>query len=232
MTTIRTLAFIALAFIASTQSVSGDDRPRYRGFHLGADLASVSALTGVAVSEAKIVHTRPAMMQELEWRPRYALTGGVPTQPEPVQQMVFSFFNDQLFKVVVDYDQERIAGMTDADLIEAISTEYGAPLLKVTQNKPRTVESQFDEIAGPPVAQWGNADYSVVLNRSSYAAGFRLVVTSTRLDGLARTAGAQARRLDEREAPQREIARKKKEAEDSRTFQEKARLPNKAAFRP
>jgi hypothetical protein len=38
--------------------------------------------------------------------------------------------------------------------------------------------------------------------------------------------------MDEREAPQREIARQKKETEDARTSQEKARLANKAAFRP
>jgi len=226
------LGMIAFGLVVSTQPLSGEDRPRYRGFRLGADLASVSALTGVPVSEAKTVHARPGVMQELEWRPRYSFTGAVPTQPEPVQQMVFSFFNDQLFKVVVDYDRERTEGMTDADMIEGISTEYGAPLLKVTLKKPSAVESQRDETSGPPVARWGDADYSVVLFHSSYAPGFRLVVISTRLEGLARAAGAQALRLDEREAPQRELARQKKEAEATRVSQEKARLPNKAAFRP
>lgn len=97
---------------------------------------------------------------------------------------------------------------------------------------PRAVESPVDETSGAPVARWGDANYSVVLYRSTYSPGFRLVVISTRHDGLARTAGAQARRQDEREAPQREIARLKQEAEDVRVSQEKARLPNKAAFRP
>jgi hypothetical protein len=57
-------------------------------------------------------------------------------------------------------------------------------------------------------------------------------VTSPRLEALARTAAAQAIRLDEHEAPQREIARQKKEVEDARLSQEKARITNKAAFRP
>jgi hypothetical protein len=53
-----------------------------------------------------------------------------------------------------------------------------------------------------------------------------------RLDALARTADAQALKLDAREAPQREAARQKKEADNARTSQEKARAANKAAFRP
>jgi hypothetical protein len=52
------------------------------------------------------------------------------------------------------------------------------------------------------------------------------------LDALARTADAQALRLDDREAPQRELARQKKEADETRTSQQKARLANKAAFKP
>ena len=47
-----------------------------------------------------------------------------------------------------------------------------------------------------------------------------------------RTADADAVRLDEREAPKREVARQQKEAEALRLSQEKARLTNKAAFKP
>ena len=52
-----------------------------------------------------------------------------------------------------------------------------------------------------------------MLYRSSYVSGFRMIVTSARLSALARTAAAQALRLDEREAPQREREHQKKEAE-------------------
>ena len=57
-------------------------------------------------------------------------------------------------------------------------------------------------------------------------------MTSPRLEALARTADAEAIRLDEREAPGRELARQKKETEDARASEEKARLANKPAFRP
>ena len=79
--------------------------------------------------------------------------------------------------------------MTDADMIEAISSAYG-PQSKTTQ-KSRVVSSQVAEESGTRVARWGDADYSVVY-RSSYASGFRMIVTSLRLDGLARTAEARA----------------------------------------
>ena len=74
---------------------------------------------------------------------------------------------------------------------------------------------------------------SVVLYRTSmYGTAFRLMVTEPRLDDLARKAEVQANRLDVQEAPRREIARQNKEVADGRAAKEKARLANRAAFRP
>jgi hypothetical protein len=148
-----------------------------------------------------------------------------------VKQIAFSFYDNQLFRLVIDYDHDRTEGMTDADMIEAISTMYGVtvqPSLKATRAPLATI----DQESGARVAGWGTAEYTAVLYRSSYASGFRMIVTSARLDALARAAEAQALRLDEREAPQRERARQKKEADDQRAAKTKARLANKAAFRP
>ena len=227
----RALTIVALGLVLSTHSLQGQGRPQYRDFQLGGNLPSVSALAGVTASGAKTIHLRPAVIQELEWRPPYSVRGSTSPQNDPVRQIVFSFYNDQLSKMVVDYDHDRTAGMTDADMIEAISTAYGPPL-KLAVQKTRAVASQVEEESGPPVARWGNADYSVVLYRSSYASGFRIIVISPQLEALARTADAQALRLDEREAPQREIASRKKETDDTRASQERARIANKAAFRP
>ena len=143
---------------------------------------------------------------------------------------MFSFYNDQLSKLVVDYDHERTAGLTDADLIDALSIEYG-PRLKPGARTGRGALTRVEEESGTLVARWAGADYSVVLYRG-YSSDFRLIVASPRLEALARTADAQATRLDDREAPQREIARQKKETEDARASQEKSRVANKAAFRP
>jgi hypothetical protein len=227
----RTLAMTAAGLVLSTWLLQGQDRSRYRDFQLGGDLPSISTLTGVPQSEVKTLHVRPAVMQELQWRRPYSSSDATPALIDPVQQIVFSFYNDQLSKMVVDYDHDRTAGMTDLDMIEAVSKAYG-PRLKPAVKKARGVASPLEDESGTPVARWGDADYSVVLYRSSYAAGFRIIVTSPKLEALARTADAQAIRLDEREAPQREIARQKKDVEDTRDSQEKARTANKAVFRP
>jgi len=230
MITRRSVALSSLGFALCTQLLYGQSAPHYRNFQLGGDLASVSALAGVAVSEAKVIHERPAVIQDLEWRLPYSVSSAAALPADPVQQIVFSFYNDQLFRLVIDYDRNRTEGMTDADLIEAISSAYGSPS-KLPQ-KSGVQGSQLAQESGTRLARWGAAEYSVVLYRSSYASGFRMVVTSVRLEALARSAEAEALRLDERDAPKREIARQKKEAEATRAAQEKARLSNKAGFRP
>lgn len=227
----RIAVIVALGLVLSTHALQGQDRSRYRDFQLGRDLATVSALAKIAPSAAKTIHLRPAVIQELEWRPGYVDRGSITTQTDTVRQIVFSFYNDQLSKMIIDYDYDRTAGMTDVDMIEAISTEYG-PSSKTPVKNTAAVMSRVEANSGTPVARWGDADYSVVLYRGSYRSAFRLIVTSPRLEALTRTADAQAILLDEREAPQREIARQKKEAEDARVAQEKARVVNKAAFRP
>ena len=126
MITMRTLAVGALGVVLATLPLQSQDRSRYRNYRLGENLPAVSALTGVAASEARTIHLRPAMMQELQWQRPYI--SGSATQPDPVKQIVFSFYNDQLSKMVVDYDHQRTAGMTDSDLIAALSIEYGTQL--------------------------------------------------------------------------------------------------------
>ena len=230
MTRGRPLALAAIALLFSAQATQAQGRAHYRDFQLGGNLTSVAALSGAQASEAKTIHQRPALMQDLAWRPAY-FSGSTPAPPDPLQQIVFSFYNDQLFRMVVDYDRHRTEGMTDADMIEAISAQYG-PTTAPTMKKIGAAVSQADQESGPAVARWGDADYSVGLYRSSYASGFKLIVTSLQLDALARTAVAQALLMDERDAPQREVAREKKEADDARTSQQKARAANKAAFKP
>ena len=230
MITPRRLAIGALGLVLSAQPVHSQAGPHYREFQLGSDLASVSALAGVAVSEATVLHQRPAVMQDLHWKQPYAPGGLTAVPKDPAQHIVFSFYNDQLFRLVIDYDRDRTEGLTDADMIDAISSAYGSRSKPARQS--RVAISQVAEESGTRVAGWGDADYSVVLYRSSYASGFRMIVTSLRLETLARTAEAQAVRLDERDAPKLALARQKKEADETRASQEKARLANKAGFRP
>ena len=229
----RTLATCAgLAIFSVSAGLDAQDLSQYRDFELGSGLASVSARAGVTSSEAKIIHQRPVVMQDLEWRPSRWIAGSTAASTDPVEQILFSFYNDQLFRIVVDYGHGRTEGMTGADMIEAISEVYGTPLVRMSRAAGRAV-SRLEAESGSPVARWGDTEHAVVLYQtSSYGAAFRLIVTDTRLDGLARKAETQALRLDDQEAPRREIARQKKELDDGRATAAKARVANKGVFRP
>ncbi len=230
MMSTRTLVATALGLVAIISTLHGQDRARYRDYQLGASLASVSAITGVTATDPQAIHERPAVRQELQWRRPY-----VPSTPpvpiDPAKEIRFSFYDDQLTRIVVDYDPEQTAGMTDADLTEAISTLYG-PVSKPGVKATRALPSRIEAESGTVVARWGDADVAVTLLRTSYASGFRLIVTSLRLDALAQAAEVKAQQLDLVEGPRRERDRQKKEAADAQTLLQQQRLANKATFRP
>ena len=228
----RTVTICAFGIALLAQRVDAQEFSRYRTFDLGGSLPSVLSSTGVAASEVKTIHERPAMLQDLEWRPSRWNTGVVSASTDPVEQMVFSFYDDRLFRIVVDYGRDGTAGMTNADLIEAISAIYGAPLAK-SARAPARLPSEVEADSGTAVARWGDREHAIVLYRtSSYGDALRLIVTALPVDALARKAESQARRLDERDAPSRELARLKKERTDGLAAAEKARAANKKVFLP
>jgi hypothetical protein len=120
--------------------------------------------------------------------------------------------------------------MTDADMIAGITTIYG-PTSGLPSRPVGLPTSQYG-LRDTPVAIWGSNEYSVTLLRVASPAAYRLVVTAAALEKLAQRDSTLATQMDAAEAPQREIARKKKEAEDSVAAQEKAKTENKALFRP
>ena len=219
------------ALILCGSVATAQDFGRYRDFELGSAVAVVSTLTGVAESALKPVHQRPALIQELTWRPRRGVRPAPSGDLESVEQMVFDFHEDRLFRVTVDYDRKQTEGLTDADMTEAISRIYGSPTGLVAPPR-RQSPTPFDGL-GTRLAEWGNELHSVALYRqSTYATAFRLVITDEPIAARARSAAAQAKVLDAREAPQREAARQQKEADDRRAEEEKARVINKPVFRP
>jgi len=212
---------------ARAPSVDKPDFSRYREFQFGVDLPAIAKLAGLETSQAKVIHRRPALIQELNWQPQLSLAS---SQADPVRAIFFSFYNGELFRIVVNYDRYKTDGLTAEDVVEALSAKYG------TATKPAAEvifsSSQVYNDSEVVIARWEDSQYSFNLFRSSYQPTFGMVVFSKRLDALARAAIAEAIRLDEQEAPQREIVRQKKQDDENRAEQEKARLVNKADFRP
>ena len=98
-------------------SLDAQDLSRYREFELGSNIATAAKIGGVRIADAKVVHRRPAMILELEWRPPYQLSSM--RLSDPVRDAVLTFYNDQLFRIVVTYDYTRTEGLTNEDVTAA-----------------------------------------------------------------------------------------------------------------
>jgi hypothetical protein len=151
---------------------------------------------------------------------------------EPVREVIFTFYNDQLFKMAVDYDRQRIEGLTDADLIDSISTRYGVPVLQATSLQTNAPARFAPPDGDAVVARWSDADTSLTLVRGTYPTTLRLILALKSTEALAQNAAAEAVRLDRAEAPQREVERVNRIVEDGRVAAERARVVNKPLFKP
>jgi hypothetical protein len=225
----RLVSFVLQVDAVSVPSIQAKDLSRYREFQLGMNLLAVAKQADVQPSEARVIHQRPAVIQELEWRPQGSLTSS--PQADPVSEVLFTFYNGELFRMVVNYDRHRTEGLTDEDMVEAISAKYGTatrPAAKIILFSSFHVYNDSEKV----IARWEDSQYSFNLFRSSYQPTFGMLVFSKQLDGPARVAIMEAIRLDEQEAPQREREAQNKQDEENRAAQEKARLANRVGFRP
>ncbi len=220
-----TLALSLTAFPPPATAAPAPDLSAYRGFSLGATLPEVAKRAHLDPAQAKAVHTRPALIQELEWLPRRADPA---TRAEAVKSVFFRFYNGELFQIVVNYDSYETEGLTAEDVIDAISATYG-PSRPVTASAETYVPYSID---GETLARWEDAQYRLDLIRFSYGPSFRLVSSARKSEQLARDASTEAARLDEREAPQREVERLAAEESLKRTKSDKARSANRPRFRP
>jgi hypothetical protein len=217
-----------LVGISGASALPAADLSVYRGLHFGMSLAAAASQAGTNANDVRLVHKRPALIQEIDWRPRPPVALSDPFRTDTVQQAHLSFLNGELYRIVVDYDRYRIEGMTAADLIAGISAVYG------TATTP-AAEVAYNSAYGatvPVLARWEDSEYSWNLIRTGDRSSFALILYSKRLDPLAQAATLEAARLDAQEAPQRELALQKQRDDDEQLALEKARSLNKPAFHP
>ena len=219
---------IAVGLILSGQLASAQDISRYRGYVLESSLDAVVLASGARAADARTLHERPATVQELEWRAPYI--DPRKTLADPVREITFTFYNDALYQVIVNYDRDRTDGLSNNDIVESLSATYGAPTVASARTRTSPpAEAVHDSVV---LARWENAESVLTLVRGSYTPEFQLILVSKPLSALARTAVREAIRLDAIEAPRREAEQRKKEAGDASAARDKTRIANKAAFRP
>jgi hypothetical protein len=227
MISARILATSIAWVVISSSVISAQDLSRYREFQLGMSLVAVAQRAGIT-PEARVLHQRPELIQELMWQPPRRVGSSPPG--DSVRQVLLSFYHGQLFRIVVNYEWDRTEGLTVEDMVEALSVTYGPATLPATEIS--SALSRLNTDSDKIVAHWEGLEYSLNLFHPSYASTFGLVVLSKRLDALAQAASVEAIRQDDQGAPRRAIERKQKQEDEDHAREAKVRLVNKATFRP
>jgi hypothetical protein len=224
MKTLRnSMLCLGVALLASP-ILRSQDFSKYRGFSLGTSVAAVLKQTEKRPVDVKVLHARPALLQELTWWP--PAVPGASYRADSVEQMLFSFCGGELYKISVTYDTTSTQGLTSDDMVKSISAKYGSATLLETAPDSALTERYSD--SDKSVASWGDAQYLFKLVRSSYTNRFGLTIFSKVLNAEAEIATADAVALEKQEKPQREADLKKREADDL----EAERQKNQKAFRP
>lgn len=223
MKTIRKSAIFLVLVLFSTPLLSGQSLSTYRKFSLGTSLTAVSKQVGQDPLRADLIHQSPAVIQQVTYWP--IESSSFSARAESVSQILFSFYNGELYKILVTYDQDATEGLTDDDMVQAISARCGT----ATRLYPEIALPTNDEYSPSEkvIARWEDAENSVSLFRSNSLNSFGLVVFSKSLDAQAQASILESVKLEKQQAPQKELDRQKTEADKL----EAARLKNVKAFR-
>jgi hypothetical protein len=222
----RAIGVVAVLLGIGGTPAAAQDLSHYRDYVLDSSVERVVAISGSRPMDVKTRHERPARIQELEWRAPYVSAGA--EMADPVRTLTFVFYNDALYNITADYDRDRIAGLTTAEMVAALAATYGTPVAAPAKVTGRQVLSEDMMI----LAAWEDPAASVMLVRRTYSSDRQLVLVSKTLAAPATAAIKEAERLDVVEGPRRDAERRKQEEVDADAAREKARTTNKDAFRP
>ena len=224
MKTMRSTVLCLFVLLLTAPLLHGQDLSKYRNFSFGMSLVELSNQVDLKPLQTKLIHKRPAVIQELTWWPREP--SGSLLQADSVWQVFFTFYNGELYRILVTYDRHATDGLTADDMVQALSAKYGTATRPDAQISFPT--NELYRSTEKVIARWEDSQYSINLFRSGFLNSFGLVMFSKRLDGQAEAAIAESAKLEGQEDLQKEIERQRKEADNL----EVARQKNRKAFRP
>lgn len=215
------LPVLGLLFLPA---LSAQDLSRYRSFSLGMNLATTLKQTGQELHDVNVIYERPGLIQEVSCWPQSTSVNA--RRLGSAEEMLFSFFNGELYKISVTYDRRAVEGLTDEDMVKFISAVYGPPTA-VTPRAAPAPDERFD-MKQRLIASWTGPQYSIQLLRNPVAHGMELLLFSQHVNAQAEAAIIETEKLEAQELPQKQADQRKKEADDL----ELARQKNKKAFEP
>jgi len=89
MSVTRRVALSVFCVIVALCTASAAELSRYREFDLGSSVEAVTAVTRTAERDLKTIHSRPALLQEVAWQPRY-MSGAPVADRGSINEIVFS----------------------------------------------------------------------------------------------------------------------------------------------
>jgi hypothetical protein len=224
MKTLRSSILCFVALLLTAPLLRAQDLSKYRHFTLGMSLTKVLERTDQKMADVKVIHSHPALIQEVNWWPPNI--PGASFRSDTVEQILLSFYNGELYKISVTYDQNSTEGLTVDDMVKSISAKYGPPTNVVLEMD--SVKNDPSDAEQKPVAYWEDEQYSLRLVRSSFTDHLGLIIYSKRVNAEVAIAVAEAVRLEKQEGPEREAERQKKQIDDLAV----ARQKNQKGFRP
>jgi len=218
-------ASILALMVLSAPLIHAQDLSRYRTFSFGMTLTDLTKQIDARPTDIATVHEHPALIQELRWwPPQQNRSAG---SAESASRIIFSFDNGTLYRIFVTYDDSAIKGLSADDMIQAISTKYGAATKPVADINFPTNPS-YEDTSAKVIARWEDSQYTLNLVRLSLQDTFAIVMLSKQADAQAAVSIAESVKLEQQEAPQMKAAQVKKDADDL----EGERQKNLRAFLP
>ena len=224
MKTTRNLLFCLATLLLAVPTLRSQDLSKYRAFSLGTSLPEILNYTGQKLLDVRVIHSRPALIQEVTWWPTN--TPGTTSEPGTVREIVFSLYNGELYKMSVTYDRSSTEGLTTPDMMKAVTEKYG-PVTNFVLAIDSPTNDRYD-LRTKTIASWEDSQYAINLVRSAFTDDFGLVIYSKRVTADAESAIAESAKLEEQERPKREAERHQKETDDL----DAARQKNRKIFQP
>jgi hypothetical protein len=199
-----------VVILLSISQVHAQDLSTYRNFSFGMTVADLCKQIDQNPATAAVLHEQPALIQELTFWPPQPYSSLRPA--EPLEQILFSFYDGSLYRMLMTYDTSATKGLTDEDMIRVVSAKYG------TATRPDTVVSfpmnPSYKTSEKVLARWEDSQYSLNLFRSSGGDTFAIVMFKKQLDAQAGVSIAESVKREHEEAPQKEASRVQKDAAD------------------
>jgi hypothetical protein len=120
---LRITVLLISSLALSASGIAGADLASYRNFRLGMTIADVTRQANFLAPSPQLISSRPERIEELDWHVGWAPPGA--SQSSTFSQVVFHFYNSELFEIAATYDRDQTHGLTEADMVEAISAFYG-----------------------------------------------------------------------------------------------------------